>query len=223
MGVGSTDPQKRLHYLARGERPPCCRARQKRQRIQPLCSAGRHAKANRRSFRLRRRIKTRLRFPALPANRPGPVALRPAKDGLSDTTACSNCQTKCAQSRPPARRPRRPLRLRPCNLRKHSEISVLINEGGAKELGLETGVLCSVIERVGLRDSNGQFPSVEMRNANVSWKVGGHSKNLKTSAGTRRSSDAAPALPLRARPIGFVSILIRTPALTASGKRIIYS
>ena len=31
------------------------------------------------------------------------------------------------------------------------------------------------------------------------------------------------ALPLRARPIGFVSILIRTPALTASGKRIIYS
>jgi hypothetical protein len=47
------------------------------------------------------------------------------------------------------------LRFSPRNLRKHSEISVLINEGGAKELGLETGVLCSVIERVGLRDSNG--------------------------------------------------------------------
>ena len=31
---------------------------------------------------------------------------------------------------------------------------MLIYEGSAKELGLETGVLCSVIEQVSLRDSN---------------------------------------------------------------------
>ncbi len=52
-----------------------------------------------RSFRLRRRIKARLKFPALPANRPRPVVLQPAKDGLSDTTACSNCQPNVTPSR----------------------------------------------------------------------------------------------------------------------------